>query len=626
MAHIICGTYHCQKIIQIDEDEGSKEFKDLVPKKLINKNIFDNCILMGVDKTRYFINGEYCKLKTFSPSKYKEKTILVLTTRERHYLRVACGYTNIKIMALEKELPFLEKIKFLNDAKRNYYYLERKFSKCKALYGRPFSYFSSYFFNKIVRKIKKISELDQQFALTQLGGIQEVFKLTDLRENRKIITYDFNSMYPSCIANTLFPDPSKLKYKKFNCVYDINKKIGYGVYHVLLIGPKDEFIKKFHSIKYFYLTKAYIFQIKDDDVIETLLHTNEIEFYTKHFHEIKIIEGVYSEEGIRHPLANTIKKLYKRRLTARKNKNKELESYIKQQLTICCSSTKVSRKERASLKPRDIDAVFEFLDSTLGIGIPEHMPRSIYLHKLTSRNKFSFRNDGDNIVFEYPCYLSSGQVSSFSSYLFAEARVKMLNTLEYIMKFPECLPEICYVNVDSVHISVPSEYAEKIKKYMVEGKLADTYEDNANNSPQLGKLKLEHEVDKGIWLSPGRYWLIKDNKLESYVNALMNIKRIHAIATPVKTFDIRRTIDENLVFLSQKKLTIGGCLSFSKKLSSTNDESNQIFERFFFENIKDYKKIDETIEDEKLKSRSRILAVYHSINENYGDKTKNTKK
>jgi hypothetical protein len=217
-------------------------------------------------------------------------------------------------------------------------------------------------------------------------------------------------------------------------------------------------------------------------------------------------------------------------------------------------------------------------------------------------------------------------VSSFSSYLFAEARVKMLNTLEYIMKFPECLPEICYVNVDSVHISVPSEYAEKIKKYMVEGKLADTYEDNANNSPQLGKLKLEHEVDKGIWLSPGRYWLIKDNKLESYVNALMNIKRIHAIATPVKTFDIRRTIDENLVFLSQKKLTIGGCLSFSKKLSSTNDESNQIFERFFFENIKDYKKIDETIEDEKLKSRSRILAVYHSINENYGDKTKNTKK
>lgn len=620
MSHIICGTYHCQKVIQNSEDKDTKEFEPLSTKKLTDKNLFDNCILMGVDKSRYFINREYGKLKNFSPSKYKGKTILVLTTRERHYLRVACGFTNLKIMALEKELPFLENIKFISDAKRNYCYLERRFSKCRALYGRPFSYYSGYFFNKIAKKIKRISVLDQQFALTQPGGIQEVFKLTDLRENRRIITYDFNSMYPSCIVNTLFPDPSSLRYREFNCVYNGKQNIGYGVYHVLLIGPKDEFIKKFHSIKYYYLLKPYSFQINDDDVIETLLHTNEIEFYAKHFQEIKIIEGVYSENGIRHPLANAIKKLYKRRLAAKKNNNKEIESYIKKQLTICCSATKMSKKITYTLKPKDIDAIFDYLEM-LGIDIPEHMPRSIFLHKVTSRNKFSFVNDGDKIIFKSPCYLGANQVSTFASYLFAEARVKMLNTLEYIMNFKECLPEICYVNVDSVHISVPTEYAEKLKKYMIEGKLADTTEDKEKNTPQLGKLKLENEVDKGIWMSPGRYWLIKENKLENYVNALMNIKRIHAIAPPVKTFDIRRTIDEDLAFLSQKKITIGKCLSFSKKLSATKDDNNQQFERFSYNEIKDYKSIEETIEAEKLRSSSRILDLYHSINENYGDKT-----
>ena len=617
MSKIICGTYHCRKIIQINK--AKKELITLIPFKVRKENIFDKCILCGVDKTRCYVNNEYVPLRLFSPSKFRDHTILVLTSRERHYLRVACGYTNIKIIALEKEVPYLRDLKYINDAKKNFYYLNRIFPKSKALYGKPFSYYSNYFFNKLAKKIKKISSLDQQFALTQSGGVQEVFTLKETRPNRRIITYDFNSMYPSCIVNAIFPDPRKLIYKKINSNYDDKKEIGYGVFHVILSKPKDDFVKKYHSIKFNYLTKPFIFQIRDDDTVETLLHTNEIKFYSKHFKQIQIIEGIFSEKGIKHPLSNTIKKLYKRRLAAKKNNNKEYEAFIKQLLTICCSSSKSSRKRSATLNPIEINQLFNFLNEELGLDIPNNMPRSLFLKMITSRNKFHFRTDGESIYFDYPRYSSPQQVSVFSSYLFAEARIKMLNAMEYITSFKECDVEICYVNVDSVHINVPLEYGEKLKKYIVNGGLADTTDDVVNGTPKLGKLKLEYEADKGIWLSPGRYWLFKDNNLLAYVNALMNIKRIHSIAAQEKTFDIRKIIDNDLVYLTRKRLTIASCLSFSKKISSSDNKNHLLFERFNFNEIKDFKHIESSIKKEKKKNKPTILEIYGALTE-YSEK------
>ena len=614
MTKIVCGTFH-NKVMELNLSSETKEY-NLISRKLSKKTIFDNCSFLGVDKTRYYYNGENSPLRLFSASTLNCKKIFVLTSRECHYLRVACGITNVKILVLEKELPFIEGIKFVNDAKKNYKFLKSILHKCKSLYGLPNGYYSTLFFNKIAKKIRKTSFLDLVFAFTQKGGYQEVFALKELRDDRKILAYDFNSMYPSCLTKALYPDPSKLVYKEFNCIYDQSLGLGYGVFHVILKNPTSDFIKRYHNIKYLYLTKRYDFNLEDEDCVETLLQTCEIEFYSKHFSEIKIIDGVFSEVGIRHPLAQTVKALYKKRLTAGKN-NKELESFYKKLLTIACSSSGHIKSTSSEFNTGDlkIESLFQWIEINLGISQPECMPNSIYLHKLVANGKITLKKtSNDKFLFSIPLDLPEksqvniDHVYVFSSYMFALARVKMLELLEFISKFSLCKAEICYVNVDSVHVSVEAKFSENMKKYLIEADFADI-----GKTKELGKLKLEHEADKAIWMGQGRYWLIKDGVLFKYVNAMMNIKRINECCAVKKSFDIRKVIDDDFSYLTTKKIYIDNYLEFSRKLEDITDEKFVKFNRYDYLNIRNYDSIKESKGKEKERSFVIQKETYLSI-------------
>ena len=87
----------------------------------------------------------------------------------------------------------------------------------------------------------------------------------------------------------------------------------------------------------------------------------------------------------------------------------------------------------------------------------------------------------------------------------AHGRIALLEMMEQISRMaPEV--EICYVNIDSIHFSVPTI------------NLAATLEALRNQaSEEMGSFKIEAVTSHGLWLEPGRYWLYSD-KVEKFKN------------------------------------------------------------------------------------------------------------
>lgn len=68
--------------------------------------------------------------------------------------------------------------------------------------------------------------------------------------------------------------------------------------------------------------------------------------------------------------------------------------------------------------------------------------------------------------------------------------------------YPSAL--LCYANVDSMHWSI--DRAEYTKKPFL-------------TSKEWGRWRVEFEGQRGMWLSVGKYWILKDNTVHVYKNA-----------------------------------------------------------------------------------------------------------
>lgn len=88
----------------------------------------------------------------------------------------------------------------------------------------------------------------------------------------------------------------------------------------------------------------------------------------------------------------------------------------------------------------------------------------------------------------------------------AKARVRLLKLIERLSSFPDI--QICYCNIDSIHISIPTDSEPDFKK-------------QTSNliGVKLGDLKIEAIGRKGIWLEPGRYWIYDEhNNIVKHAN------------------------------------------------------------------------------------------------------------
>lgn len=472
---------------------------------------FEDYILSGVDKKTFISDGGKKQFIVEAINKLKGKSrILVLTKKEKYFI-YKCGIlNNICVIALEDVFPFLKGIFYCSNSEKNLLNLKMTIKKCKK-HSLNLSFFIDNYNRlqkKIVRKIYKINKLDYNFFYLSVAPYQEVFKFTEENPKKEIIALDFNSMYSYSMTG-LFPDPSDLEYHRIMQFYDGGINLQNGVYKVELSNP-DRFINDFHSIKFVHNLKVFPFKFGEGDVVETLLTKDEIEYYSKHFKAIYLKEGITSKRDILHPLIKNRDQLFNIRLHFKKQNNEELAKLHKILLTFLHSipNAKSSKKRNFySLK-----SIVEFLDKEFGIDKSREISDAAFLMQI-NRASFNISIKSNKFSLTYPNYKSNVNVYSLYSYIIARARIKMMKTIEYMIQFDNL--EICYTNVDSIHVSIDKNKKEEFFAYLNKANLI------GNN---LGQMKIEVTADKGYWLSPGRYWLLdnSDKILQSKNIGVMN--------------------------------------------------------------------------------------------------------
>ena len=87
----------------------------------------------------------------------------------------------------------------------------------------------------------------------------------------------------------------------------------------------------------------------------------------------------------------------------------------------------------------------------------------------------------------------------------AKGRIHLLELMERVLSSGTDI-QICYVNIDSIHVSIPKNQLDEVMKNL-----------NAEASSAMGAFKIEAITPHGLWLEPGRYWLYS-NKVEKFKN------------------------------------------------------------------------------------------------------------
>ena len=591
----ICGSYHnCLP--------NFTSFKLNVNIRLYEKKIEEfkltNLCAIGIDHLCVCINYKEESLVNFLVTLPKHINLLVLTKRERDILYSYGILEASNIYVFEELFPIFNGIKFINACLKNYEFLKNLIAIVikRNLERKTVNYLSNYYYSRIIRKIKFKSNLDQAFAYASSAPYQEVFRFIENRPNRTIIAFDFNSMYASCLEG-LFPNPKNLEVIHLNCFLEKDIKLEIGLYRVKLSQPCNEFIKNFHALKYSFLNDKFSFKFPENDTIETLLHTNEIEYYRNHFEEIYLIDAVTSKTPILHPLIKNSKQVYSDRLNYKKQNNKTFEKICKLELATMYSCIK--KRYFKNIEFQSIANLLIFLEQKFGLIQVKNQSLKDFILKISRPNFIEITFQKNNTIHLKYIDIESNQVIySLFSQVLANARIKMLSTIEYINKFTSV--EICYTNVDSIHISIDTTLKEEFYNFM-----------QPLISNDIGSLKLENEADSGFWFDTGRYWLLRNKNAIQFKNLGIHNPYIASNYQSVRSFyKIYKT--ENKLIPIKYTWKIENLFSFRKKTMYKNS-INVIYERFNLRNICNFSLIQNSLLEEIRNSAEYKVKVFKYI-------------
>lgn len=597
--HLICGTFH-SNIACTWKTSGAPSHRRIYSKHP-NKFKDESYLRIGVDEQHVFDGQSYHDRIVFVSRLGRHHNIITLTRKEKELIINSGVFKIRKLICFEEIHPFFREVKFISDAHKNYSFLVSALNYISQLKFEGFTtnYWSRKYLHKVARKIGHISTLDLAFFHVSNVPYQESFKLSEARPDRCIIALDFNSMYGSCMTGD-FPDPAKLAYSDINKIYSPSEPLACGLYRVLLSYPKTEFIKKYHALKYALLNKRYTFSLKDDSQVEVLLHSNEVHFYAKHFAEIYIYEGVNSAESRYHPLIKDVQRIYKQRIHYKKQGNLTLERLCKLELATMHSAVK--RKKFSTIIFHNALEACHFFEVNYGITRPKDMHMSEFFSSLSDGVRFTIKID-DKINITYISFSDNSLVHSLFSQVIANSRIKMMQTIEYMEAFSGL--EVCYCNIDSLHISIPNERTEEFHRYVAP--LVGT---------ELGKLKIETEAEQGYWFEPGRYWLISNRKVVLFKNQGLNK---HYNNEPFQdSISYYKTYEEDGFTMPVKcRRDIVSVLTYKKKLSNISDASNLLYERYGIDEILTVSKSQESIDSEIKNSSVMKLDLFYDLAENF---------
>ena len=344
--------------------------------------------------------------------------------------------------------------------------------------------------NTVCNAIRKKNSLDARFQFAWHLPIQDVFLLEERREDRCVIAIDVNAMYSACMQQR-FPRPSALRHVEIDRDYCADENLEVGLYRCLVSDPKTEFIKTHNPFRTFFCGKRL--QASLDEPIEIDLNEFEIAYYSRHFEQIYMVDAVISNHAIRHPLAREARRSYARRQSYLEGGNRALADREKFLATLLSSCT--SRPTRSTKTFENFDDAVSFLTKLYGIAPPADEPR-------VATESWLQRNNGAKVVFNdkgISTKTSNSEDGSscfvFGQRVVAEGRIRLLKLMEQVLTMGSGI-EVCYVNVDSVHFSVPISILDDVTRRL-----------QTLASDAMGGVKIESLTSCGLWLEPGRYWL-----------------------------------------------------------------------------------------------------------------------
>jgi hypothetical protein len=527
------------------------------------------------------------------------KPLIVLTNKEHAlFLPYLIDY-DLVVSVLEQKFPIFENLKYHLNIEVNYKILINKLTKLKSLninYKSLAKFYSTKHQYEVERKVRFKNNYDRYFALAYQGGYQEVFKLKEERQDRCVIALDYNSMFVSCMDGD-FLKPQDIKHVTLKPIKTDLNHLENGLYRVKLKKPKDTFFKHHHPFKYTTTLHSLSFKLSSEDCIDLLLFKNELEYYSQFFQSFEIVEGFVSEETIPHPLYKKGCNIYKKRIKARKEGKKELSNLYKYQLLTMHSATNSSKFKKKRFK--DVDDLLNFLFIEFTIKKPKKVTILEFIKFLQVKKYFKISNINSYFELAYPDFSSSIQVHSISAQILANSRIKMMKLIEELLDFPTL--EICYANVDSIHVSIQQDHFDDFMKI-----------NKDNISENLGKLKVQAIGNKGYWFDIGRYWIKNNNDIVTYANSGFNHSGNNNPFIKVN----KKTVHNKISFFEFYKIyfrNITDSFSYSKKLIYVPNNDTGYFDRFNYDDIFCISSMTDTITNEKVDSKQNKIELLNII-------------
>lgn len=578
---IICSRYN-----NVIQDLTCVKEKIRIGSSSIRRIKTPSYILISTNGNHIYYKDKIFTVRSFFSQQHKFP-LMVLTSKEYELLYDIAIEQSLKIYVFESLFPIFPDIKYISDIEKSYQYLLSLYEIVKKgdTHGIPLGkYYVTKFLYKTERKLKFKNSLDVIFAHAYKTGFQEVFKFKEEDKNRIVIALDFNSMYASCMMEK-FMEPKSLKYIPITEIDNYSDAL----IRVTLKEPKSDFIKNFHPFKYTRLFNSQIYKLKCDSSIEIQLFKDEFLFYKQFFKNYEIHSAISSKVMLWHPLRRDAINLYKERLIV-KNNNAIKEKIIKYQLSTMHSCTNQKKFDR--FKNQTID------------DLKSHIFEKFHMINIES-DELQLIKDKNDVYIEpkdnrYSSKIvrldSPSNVFSISARITARAELALMKMINRFVNFKTV--ELCYSNVDSIHISVDSSYKEaffeKFERYI---------------GSEMGQLKVESIADNGYWFDSGRYWLMdRKGTVQKFANISFNRR---GYDNPfIFNKKIRKHVKGELIDYSDVSYkSVMSSFSYKKKL---NVDKN-IFERYDFCEIKNLIVAKQTYLNEKDLTKNVKSSVIKSL-------------
>lgn len=301
------------------------------------------------------------------------------------------------------------------------------------------------------------------------GAFSEAFMLVENRPNRSVITCDLRSAYGWAIATQDYPSPAR--WTTHETPPTDNRP------HLLLcrLSKPTEWLSRHHPWRYTEQGLSMPFFWGQDDSIAGWFADFEIESI-KGLCAVEIISVAVPQSWGPHPLANQVATWYTKRLS-----NKSFSSCWKAKIAAAHTWSVRYKTETANTADLHDHMIERFVSRPFS-----HGKRMAYNVHYPDIGPVTHLHQGPDAGIWLPSVWTALLV-----------RTRVFNLLRWAH---ENVPEAkcAYINVDSIHWTMPKN---------IEATFCTALERTSWAGNDLGKVRIEHISDRGLWLRAGAYIL-----------------------------------------------------------------------------------------------------------------------